>query len=86
MVRRWLRLEMEKALSGHRLVWLGGRGGIGPTLRVIVHWWLQVEMEKALGGRGLGWWRRHRWLEELSGSSLRPGQELVMEAVVSALS
>ena len=32
MVRRWLRLEVEKALSGHRLVWLGGRGCIGPNI------------------------------------------------------
>ena len=42
-------------------------------------------MGKALSGRGLVWWRGHRWLEELSGSSLRLGHALVVEAVVSAL-
>ena len=52
----------------------------------MVHQWLQVEMEKALSGRWLVWWGRHRWLEELSGSSLRLGLALVVEAVVSALS
>ena len=85
MVRQRLWLEMEKTLSGHRLVWLGGRGCIGPTLLVRVHLWLKVEMEKALSGRGLVWWGRHRWLEELSGRALRLGRALVVEAVVSAL-
>ena len=42
-------------------------------------------MGKALNGRGLVWWRGHRWLKELSGSSLRLGHALVVEAVVSAL-
>ena len=51
-------------------------GGCGPCRgRVVL----------ALSGRGLVWWRSHRWLEELSGSSLRLDHELVVEAVVSAL-
>ena len=51
----------------------------------MVRRWLPVEVGRALSGRGLVWWRSHRWLEELSGSSLRLDHELVVEAVVSAL-
>ena len=67
------------------LGWPGGPGCIGLTLLVMVRQWLRLEMGKALSGHQLAWWRRHRWLGELSGSSLRLGHDLVVEAVVSAL-